>query len=219
VLVFAICGLAGSASAASVSYALTQSNVLSDNVTWATVSIDTVGDDVRFTVATVPQASYAEGANFGLQLFAFNSTQNLTAANLLMPSGWSLATGRNVSGFGRFEYVLSGTGSSRQDPLVFAITGLGGDAPQDYVELSTRAASQGNAQFAAHMAGFVSGACVNESTGAATACSSAYIGGGVPRPTSEPTSVPAVPLPPAIWLLGSALLGLLGFGRRRATFT
>lgn len=30
------------------------------------------------------------------------------------------------------------------------------------------------------------------------------------------SSVPAVPLPPAVWLLGSGLLGLAGIGRRRA---
>jgi len=32
---------------------------------------------------------------------------------------------------------------------------------------------------------------------------------------AEPTAVPQVPLPASIWLLGSALLGLLGIGRRR----
>jgi hypothetical protein len=31
----------------------------------------------------------------------------------------------------------------------------------------------------------------------------------------EPMVVPQVPLPASIWLLGSALLGLLGIGRRR----
>jgi len=174
---------------------------------------------VRFMVSTVPQAIYAAGPNFGLQAFAFNSTQILTAANLLLPTGWSLATGRNVSGFGRFEYLLSGTGSSRKDPLVFTITGVSGDVPANYLELSTRTASQGNAPFAAHLAGFLSGGCVNESTGAATACSSAYIGGGFPLPVGELASVSSVPVPPAIWLLGSALLGLVAFGRRRAALT
>lgn len=32
---------------------------------------------------------------------------------------------------------------------------------------------------------------------------------------AEPTAVPQVPLPASIWLLGSALLGLVGIARRR----
>jgi len=214
----AVCGLAGPVHAASVSYALDQSNALSDGVHWATVSIDTVGTDVQFTVTTVPQAIYSPGSNFGLQLFAFNSTQTLKAANLLLPSGWSLKkTDKNVSGFGTFEYVLSGTGSSRKDPLVFTITGVSGDVAASYVELSTGKAAQGKAPFAAHLAGFNSDGCVDEKKGAAIACDSAFIGGGTLLSVGpEPTSAPPVPLPPAIWLLGSALVGVLGLGRRRA---
>jgi len=52
---------------------------------------------------------------------------------------------------------------------------------------------------------------------AAIACDSAFIGGGTLLSVGpEPTSAPPVPLPPAIWLLGSALVGVLGLGRRRA---
>ena len=215
--VFAAIGLfAAPVHAASVTYALTQSNVLADGVHWATVSLETVGADVQFTVTTVPQAVYSAGPNFGLQSFAFNSALDLTSANLLLPSDWSLSTGRTVSGFGRFEYLLSATGSSRQDPLVFSITGVDGDLPETYFELSTRTAAQGNVPFAAHLAGFVSGACVNETTGATMACSSGYIGGGVPMlPSMDSSSVAAVPLPASIWLLISALLGIVGIGRRR----
>jgi hypothetical protein len=202
--------LTGTAHAASVTYALDQSNALPDGVSWATVKIDSVGSDIQFTVSIQPQASYyAPASNFGLQSFAFNSSAVLTASNLILPSGWSLTTDKNVSGFGRFEYLLKGTGYSRQNPLSFTIKGMAGDLPENYFELSTGAADQGKSAFAAHLADFTSDKC----TGASANCSSAFIGGGklVGAPAE---SVPAVPLPASVWLLGSAVLGLLGVGRR-----
>jgi len=46
-----------------------------------------------------------------------------------------------------------------------------------------------------------------------------YVGYMVATPLEMPittSAIPAVPLPAAFWLLGSALLGLVGIGRRRA---
>jgi hypothetical protein len=56
------------------------------------------------------------------------------------------------------------------------------------------------------------------STGAAGAGLSTFtIGAGTPVATASPPPPPAVPLPPAVWLLGSGLLGLIGTARRRMT--
>jgi len=93
--------------------------------TYATVGItgDTSAGTVWFSVDALTPP-FTAGTNFGIQTFGFNSSLTLAEAQFDLPSSWSLKTDQNLSMFGTFDYVLKGTGSSRQDPLDFHITGL-----------------------------------------------------------------------------------------------
>ncbi len=200
---------AGTASAASISYYMDQSNaepLLPDGVNYLQVTISdaTYGLDlnaIRFDVTLLSPLTSIAGSNFGIQTFGFNTTQTVAtvlAAITGLPGGWSASSNSNQDGFGKFELVNSGSGSSRQNPtLTFYISGVAGDAPIDYAALSSGNAGQGNVMFAAHVAGFL-----DQDPGAGE-LTSAYFGGST-----------VVPVPAAVWLLGSAL-GVLAAVRRR----
>ena len=157
--------------------------------------------DIKFTVVTDKLMGFAD-TNFGIQLFAFNVDQALlpiTAANIVgLPSGWSLmfpGSGMGqVDGFGRFDVVVDGTGSDRVDPLMFFFRGTGADA-HSFAVFSMETADQGRVFFAAHVAGFD-----ETPTGGV---GSAFYGG------------PPVPIPATVWLMGSGLVALGAFARRR----
>jgi hypothetical protein len=188
------------AAAATLAYGLDQANSgLPDGTVSVIVTIaDGIGGSIVFTIATSPGA-FAEGINFGVQSFGFNlavGATPLSAANFLLPAGWTVASSKKQNGFGRFDWVVSGSGGSRLDPLVFSILGIADDTPASYFDLSGAPASEGQVAFAAHVAGFV--------PPSGSGPTSAYFGGSTP-----------VPLPAAAWLLGSGLIGLLGMARAR----
>lgn len=204
-------GIATTAHAASVSYYLNQSNenaALPDGNNYAVVTIDdNTAGSITFTVAALPALTgLAPLSNFGIQEFAFN----VSAANAIADSGtvvgqWTLPAGwdgnvptppNNEDGFGAFEVAVAGTGSTRQDPLVFSLNGTGLTIG-DFAELSTGNPAQGGVFFAAHIAGFTAPDTPSNVT-------SAWFGGSTP-----------VPVPAAVWLLGSALAGMGVIGRRR----
>lgn len=192
--------------ASSVTYYLNQSNanvLFPDGTNYATVTIEDVGSDIQFTVAPVA-SEFTPGTNFGIQTFGFNVTSGgpTDDSNFILPSAsWGVSAGTNQDGFGNFDWVLAGTGSTRADPLVFTITGVAGDLLSTYFALSSGAAGEGNVYFATHIAGFL------DPTGATgdNAVTSAFFGGG--------TTV--VPLPAAAWLLLSGVAGLGALARRR----
>jgi len=158
---------------------------------------DNANGNIDFTVAVLPGA-FVEGSNFGVQTFGFNLAPGATTLNpskFILPSGWSVRASRSQDNLGTFDWVLSGNGSGRLDPLAFSIKSITGDTPLSYFDLSSGSASQGNVAFAAHVAGFVSGG---------STITSGYIGGGTP-----------VPLPAAAWLLLSGLVGFSAVARRR----
>lgn len=233
----ALCfAFAAPSQSASVFYDLTLSNDTTGNVPsgtpYARVTIDDNGTPglINFTVSILPSILTANKTdNFGLQSFGFNvltpgDATSLVAADITgLDTGWSATVSFNPpnsggtaqDGFGKFDAVVSNGGSNRLDPsLAFSIN-LGLDQGTtdnifDYVD-----ASSGGHFFAAHIAGFndlnplgpVTG-CVIDSEGNATAecnlLTSVYVADST-----------VVPVPSALWLLGSGLLGLIGVARRK----
>lgn len=185
------------AGASSVSYILDQSNTLPDLVDYLKVTIDDEGavGDINFTVETYP--TFTEGGNFGIQSFSFNGLSLISDNITGLPSGWRFHSDRNLSEFGVFTNYLTGRGSSRLDTLTFSISGISFDDITSYVELSMGENKNLN-YFSSHVAGF--------STPDPTV-TSAWFGGS--------TSAVVVPLPAAVWLFGSGLLGLMGLGYRK----
>lgn len=189
-------GIGANASAETISYYLDQSNELADGINYLQVTIaDGAGGDINVEVTILqPLLDIADPESFGLASFGFNATSAATASNIVgLPDGWDVDSTRNQDGFGSFELVANESGANdRITPtLAFSIVGIAGDSVYDYVALS----SGGNSQyFAAHVAGFD-----DPDTGK----TSAYFAGMTP-----------VPVPAAIWLLGSALLCFGAIGKR-----
>ncbi len=187
----------GQAFASSVTYALNQSNDLADGPTYGTVTIsDGVAGNINFSVSIIASAFPAPLSNFGMQAFYFNYDNSLTvtASNItaIIPNSWAISEDRNAGGgFGKFEFVATGNGSTRTSLLTFSISGVAGDTIADYA----LGYQDGMAEFfAAHIAGYSSSTSGNTS--------GKFAGSTV------------VPVPAAIWLFGSAL-GMLAWSRRR----
>jgi len=89
-------------------------------------------------------------------------------------------------GFGNFEVEVDGSGTNRQNPLVFRLNNTGLTIAR-LAEVSGGSAGQGSVFFAAHIAGFTGPAGVN----------SGFFGGSKP-----------VPEPGLLSLLAAAALGL-----------
>lgn len=196
-------GLAATnASGASISYYLDQSNALPNGTNYLQVTIsDGVAGDINFEVDVLSAAFNVTdpvASNFGMQTFSFNFDNSLSVSasniNNIDPSTWSISEDQNAGGgFGKFDLQLSGTGATRTEILSFSITGVSGDSIYSYALGSTLNPSSGEF-FAAHVAGF-------DLTNGVT---SAQFSGSSP-----------VPIPATLWLLGSGLLALSGFTRRR----
>ncbi len=213
-------GLAGSAQAQSVSYYLDQSNtanapLIADGfANYLKVTIDNEGTAgyVNFTVDVQPALLSLAGSNFGIDKFAFN----VTSGGILppdcggpgcvgwsnVPTGWTANTPPPTNqndGFGKYDVEVSTTGSNRLTTLSFSI--LSNNTLNQFLDLSANPAAEGNAYFAAHVAGFSTS---NTSGGTVT---SAYFG--------ATSLIPAVPVPAPLVLLASALIPLLRFAKRK----
>ncbi len=201
--------ITGTAQASTVTYALTLSNTSSsgliDGPTYATVSIADSGTpgSVIFTVAPNMSVLTPGTGTFGISSFGFNSTMNLSSATYFFGTGtssnakWRTAGSGREDGFGLFQYrVDTKSNKYAQNPLTFTISGIAGLTATDFAVASTGTATagEGNVDFAAHV--------VNYSVNGTT--NTGYVGGPAP-----------VPLPGAVWLFGSGLMGLVGIARRR----
>lgn len=230
--------IAGSANAASISYFLNQSNDpegwLPDGTqNYLSVTLSDNGADIDVVVQLLGPLTSIADTNFGIDQFLFNSTNVLSAANIVgEPGSWSVAVDfpagppnpLNGDGFGSFNVRLSGTSTTRQSPTLSFTIQAAGDQLSDYVVLTTNS-SEGNTYFAAHVAGFLDqdpaapldpvdignpgiGQCYDTDgqgnyTAGCNILTSAWFGGT------------AVPEPTVAWLLAPAL-GLFAWGRSRA---
>jgi hypothetical protein len=206
--------------AASVSFYLDQSNRLADGVNYLQVTIaDGADGAVDFTVSALQPLLDMAGDNFGIQRFAFNIVGGTATEGrdvTALPSDWRVRNGGRMAGFGRYDITLNGRGKgdSRQDPLTFSITGVSLDTILSYVDLSTGRSPEGYSFFSAHVAGLNFGSCESANTkkiksvdtSTNDCIQSAYFGG----------NAEAVPAPPAIWLLGTAVAALAARRLRRA---
>jgi len=241
---------ASSASAASVTYILDINNVFTtagaDDFVYVTVE-DGTGDhaeDIKFTVDannslfdTTPVTD-SNGTylfeNFGIQSFGFNvaydSGPDFSGLVIEYPVGstppydsWATSNNKAQDGYGKFDVVVADNGFSRQDPLMFWISGVSGDTIETYT-LASQTSTNTDQWFVAHVTDFNTGEYGWRDTNNGENCiagadnclyqllTSAYFAGGdglIPPA--------AIPVPAAVWLFGSGLLGLAGVARRRRT--
>lgn len=185
------------AHAASVSYYLDKSNVLPDGVNYLQVTIsDGAAGNIDFSVEVLTAAFTDIGSNFGMQEFYFNYDNALAVdkSNVvdIDPSTWGINEVKNAGGgFGKFEFQAKGDGSNRTELLTFSIAGVIGDTVNSYAIAADWLGGGSEEFFAAHVADYDGGQ------------SAKFAGSTV------------VPVPAAVWLFGSGLLGLVAAGRRR----
>lgn len=204
-----------SAQAASVSYFLDQSNALPDSTNYLQVTLTDTDAGVDFHVETLGALDDTAAGNFGIQEFGFNFTSNTPYDSIVgLPDDWRIVTDRQMSEFGRYDFVLKGRGDSRTDTLHISVLGDSLDI-SDFDDF-----------FSAHVAGFdwnsgpgpvvqslnldnvdVIGRDKDKACNPAGCITSGYFGGG---------TLAAVPVPAALWLFGSGLLGVVGVARRKA---
>ena len=193
----------------SVSYYLDQTNIdagaFLDGTNYLQVDItSTVAGTASFTVT--PVYAFTQISNYGIQAFGFNfsgaNLNSITAGDFTLPSSWSadLPPPSGMDGFGKYDFIVQNTGSNRQNPLTFTVTGLGGATSADTLGYFAKLSSGGGTPeyFAVHLADFQAG--LTDTNGAIT---SGYFAGMAPVP--EPETY-------AMLLAG---LGLLGFAARR----
>ncbi len=183
-----------SSSAQAETYYLNYSNVLGNiGVNFAQVDVTESAGNLLFNVQSLNPTGW------WIDKFYFNMSDtpsNVTINGL--PSGWSEDTEQNVSMFGVFSDGAKGGGNDYVSPLTFTV-----DADQD-LTLADLVANESGWLFAAHQKCGGKGAPKDCGALGDTDETSHFI-------ANAPVTIP---VPAAAWLLGSALLGFVGFRRR-----
>ena len=211
-MIVAVAAMSLGTVANAATYYLNYANEFSIVQTYAKVDVDLLGSgNVQFKVTLAP---FLVALNQGMSEFGFNvtaGTPELTSANIVnstAPASWAFAgesaeQKKTMDGMGKYNYTYGDANDRATSPLTFEIAATG-DAAANYVSLAKGGENCGpnDCYFALHI--------VNLEGFPAYLGKTFYVSGG---PDDE--FVPPVPLPAAGWLLGSALLGLVGIGRRR----
>lgn len=201
---------ASSTQAASISYFLDQSDKLADGTNYLQVTIsDGANGAIDFTVTALqPLLDLAAEKGFGITKFAFNvlpdvKVQRKNVDFTSLPKGWVYGQQQDMDGFGRYDRRLRVTSSKTplSPTISFSIVGIDFDTIASYVELA-RDSEEGPSFFSARVGGLNLPCTEQTSRRSSTRSNSckptdAFFGG-----------VQAVPAPPAIWLLGTAVAGL-----------
>jgi hypothetical protein len=212
------------AHAASVSFFLDQSNKLPDGTNYLSVMLTENGTGgVDFLVKTLAPLNDIAGSNFGIQMFGFSFVDGTwdeisglpdhkhgkgnrhgddfgkheTWDEISgLPDHWRVQNNKRMDGFGKFDIRLAGRGNARTDSLSFTVNGVSLD---DFGSL-----------FSAHVAGFewckIDDNRRNWCDGR-NCTTSAFFAGSM--------SVSQVPIPAAVWLFGSGLIGFAAVTRRK----
>lgn len=182
--------------AASVSFFLDQSNKLPDGTNYLSVMLTENGSGgVDFLVQTLDPLNSIADRHFGIQKFGFSFLDDTWGEISDLPDGWRVRSNRRMDGFGKFDIRLQAKGKNRTDELSFTVDGV---TLGDFDSLMS-----------AHVAGF-EWCRIDErrnKCGGKDCVTSAYFAGSM--------QVSQVPVPAAVWLFGSGLVGLLGLGSRR----
>ena len=220
--------------AASVSYDLTVTNDGTGNIPsgtpYARVVIDDNAGLINFTVTILnSDLTDNKGTNFGLQSFGFNvvtpgAADGLQAVDIInAPAGWISSVDLDnlaQNGMGKFDATVSDGGQFRVDPALTFSINLPGDSISDYIDGSSKGYF-----FSAHITGFNdlnplppaddpndgTGLCYDTTgqgdfTAECNFLTSVWVAGSTPT---------VIPVPAAVWLFGSGLLGLVGVARRK----
>jgi len=196
----------GKATAATVSYDLTGDPKLGvwSGVSLARVTLTDTGSGVDFNVEALVPGTRLDSFGFNF----LNDIQPGSFAISSLPTDWLYGVAINSStgfnGFGKFDVaVYNGNGqASRVSPLTFSVSG---GSIANYVALTNK-----DSYFSAHVTDLDTrgpdyGSCsVTDVANEICTVVTGYAGGGT-----------LVPVPAAVWLFGSGLLGLIGISRRK----
>jgi hypothetical protein len=220
-------GFAGSSQAASISYFLNNSDKLPDGTNYLLVTMsDGLNGAVNFTVDVLqPLVDLAATTGFGITKFAFNVAPGtkLTPNNVDisgLPKGWVKGPHQPMDGFGKYDMRLRITNARtpHTPSISFSIIGIDFDTLLSYVDLAS-GSSEGPSFFSARVDGLTLGCEAGQpqqpvplvgkkskrtssrSVHLSTVCkpTDAFFGG----------ATSAVPAPPALWLLGTGIAGLV----------
>jgi hypothetical protein len=228
---------AGTASADSVSFQLTDGNLSAYNGPYASVTVDlTSSTTAIITFTSLPGSSsncgstgcyylMGDGGSAAVNVNATSfSVSSISGANSLTgftPGPYTTGSG-NEDGLGNYNLRIDGFDgwSHSADSITFTLTDISGTWASAYDVLIAN--NKGYDAAIHFFPCIVSGnVCLSSSPGANKSANSnggtGYAAGTAPAgpPPFPPPPVALVPIPAAAWLFGSGLIGLIVIARRR----